>query len=118
MKTIIAGSRHIEDASVVEQAILESGFRITCVISGAAKGVDELGQAWAEKNNILIELYPALWDKFGKSAGSKRNEVMAYSGEALIALPCKHSKGTKDMLERARNRGLLIFEKELTCTKK
>lgn len=40
MKVIIAGSRTIEDGSLIEQAVQESGFAITEVVSGCAPGVD------------------------------------------------------------------------------
>lgn len=44
MKTIIAGSRDIHDADLLEQTIKQSGFEITVVVSGCAKGVDKLGK--------------------------------------------------------------------------
>ncbi len=50
MKVIIAGSRNITDYSLVKTAIQESAFEIDCVVSGMAKGVDSLGESWAEKN--------------------------------------------------------------------
>ena len=40
MKTIIAGSRDIVDYKIVEKTIINSGFNITTVISGTARGVD------------------------------------------------------------------------------
>ena len=45
MKTIIAGSRTVSDYQTIEQAIRQSGFTITEVISGGAKGVDALAEA-------------------------------------------------------------------------
>ncbi len=113
MKTIIAGSRTITDYSIVETAIQESGFEITKVISGMAKGVDTLGEQWAHHNNIDIVLCPANWDKFGKSAGYRRNIEMADIAEALIVIIENKSRGSSHMLQIAKDRGLMIFEKHI-----
>ena len=43
MKVIIAGSRNFTDYKVLQDAIKNSGFKITEVVSGGAKGVDSLG---------------------------------------------------------------------------
>lgn len=109
MITIIAGSRGINDISIVEQAIATSGFTITKVVSGTAKGVDKLGEVWAIKNDILVELMPADWDKYGKSAGYRHNLAMSEVSEALIAIWDGHSKGTKHMIDIARLKKLHIF---------
>lgn len=45
---------------------------------------------------------PADWDKHGKSAGYKRNEEMARNADALIAFWDGKSKGTKHMIDIAR----------------
>ena len=47
MKVIIAGSRGVEDYALVEEAVKQSGFDITEVVSGTARGVDLLGEHWA-----------------------------------------------------------------------
>lgn len=115
---IIAGTRHKIDPQLLEQAIAESGFDITCVISGAAQGVDLLGERWAQDRGICVRSFPADWERYGRGAGPRRNEEMACVGEALIALPCAHSKGTKDMIERARRHRLKIFQMEVPCQSK
>lgn len=109
MRVIIAGSRSITDATAVEEAILASGFHITTVVSGTAAGVDRLGEAWARRNFVLAELYPADWDSFGKRAGFVRNQRMAENAEALIAIWDGRSRGTKDMIARAVKNGLRVY---------
>lgn len=66
MKTIIAGSRTINDPSLVEQAVRKSGFKITEVLSGGARGIDQLGEAWARQNNLKVRRFPAEWNRYGK----------------------------------------------------
>lgn len=115
MKTIIAGSRTINDYALVEEAIKESGFEITKVISGMAKGVDILGERWAHNNNIGIHLCPAKWKRedgtVDRSAGYKRNVEMAEIADALIVIILDDSKGSTHMLNIAKEKGLKIFEK-------
>ena len=62
LKTIVAGSRSVSDYSSVSAAIKESNFQISEIVSGTAKGVDSLGERWAEENNIPIKRFPAPWD--------------------------------------------------------
>lgn len=112
MKTIIAGSRNINDLRLLEKTIEESGFKITEVVCGGARGVDNLGRKWAGNGNrIPVKLFIPNWDLFGKSAGYKRNVEMADYGEALIALWDGKSKGTKHMIDIAKRKGLKIFFK-------
>lgn len=55
MKTIIAGSRDIDDYNAIKTAITNSGYVVTEVVSGRAKGVDKLGEKWATDNNIPVK---------------------------------------------------------------
>lgn len=47
-------------------------------------------------------------DLYGKSAGYKRNSEMAEIADALIAFWDCSSKGTKDMIDIAKNKNLLV----------
>jgi len=108
MRTIIAGSRNIIDYSILIKAVNSLSWNITSVVSGTARGVDHLGELYAEKKGIGLELYPADWDKYGKSAGYKRNELMADNAEALLAIWDGQSKGTKHMIDIAKRKGLEV----------
>ena len=109
MKTIIAGSRSIKQSVVVQRAIKQSNFHITEVFSGNARGVDTLGERWAEDNRIPIKYFPADWKAHQKSAGPIRNQAMANEADALIAVWDGDSRGTADMIHRAEKNGLLVF---------
>lgn len=108
MRTIIAGSRNITDMKHLLTALSVCGWVPTVVISGTAQGADQLGEKWASNSDIPCERYPADWDKYGKSAGYKRNEQMAGVAEALIALWDGKSKGTKHMIDIALRNGLRV----------
>jgi len=120
MKTIIAGSRNITAAKSVEDAIKESGFEITEVVCGSARGVDTLGELWAKANKIPVRYFPAEWKKFGLSAGHKRNAQMAEYAEALILVWDGRSKGSKSMRDlaekTAEKRSFKIYEKKIVVS--
>lgn len=113
MRVIIAGSRAITDIYYVRQAIYHSGFLITEVICGCAKGVDSLGRDWAKDNGIGVREVPAIWrgrdGVYNPKAGFERNRRMAGYADALIAVWDGESGGTKNMIDEARKRGIQIF---------
>ncbi|HMA37544.1 MAG TPA: SLOG family protein [Chloroflexia bacterium] len=112
MKTIIAGSRTLHGVELVEEAVRRSGFTVGTVISGTASGIDRAGEAWAEQHNIPVVRRPANWDRFGKSAGYRRNEQMAQIADAAIVITmgdAAASPGAHHMIDIARKRGLKLF---------
>lgn len=108
LKVIIAGSRTITDYNEVHLAVQRSGFNISEVVCGMARGVDSLGKIYAENNNIPIAQFPALWDTYGKQAGFMRNEEMAKYADALILVWDGRSKGSQHMLNLAKKYNLSI----------
>jgi hypothetical protein len=109
MKVIIAGSRDCEDYPSLLAAIRLSMFDITEVVSGHARGVDQMGERWAEEHGIPVKLFPAEWGKYGKSAGPKRNLQMAEYSDAAILLWDGMSRGTRSMRDIATSKGLTLF---------
>lgn len=109
MKVIIAGSRNIIDYNLLEYAIERSGFDITEVVGGGAKGADELGMIWATQNDIKFIKFPADWSTYGKAAGPIRNRQMAEYADALIALWDAESMGTRNMIDEAHKRNLKVY---------
>lgn len=109
MRTIIAGPRTLTDAGLIARAVEASGFVVTTVISGHARGIDRLGERWAKTQGIPVELYPANWDALDLAAGSVRNREMVAVAEALIAIWDGVSTGTKDCIDAARAAGLKVF---------
>lgn len=103
-KVIIAGSRDFNDYIRLEKELdyllkdkIEEGYTIL-IVSGRAKGADQLGERYARNRNFDIEMHPADWNKYGRRAGMIRNSEMAYSGDALVAFWDGESRGTKQMI--------------------
>lgn len=111
MRTIIAGSRNITDVSIVYNAIKESNFKIKKIISGGARGVDKIGEHYAKEYGLTLQIFNADWS-LGKRAGILRNEEMAKNADALI-LVHNGSRGSLNMLERAKFHGLNIYVRKV-----
>lgn len=109
MKTIVAGPRGIDNFEIVKEAIEKSQFEITEIISGCARGVDTLGEQYAEQNNISVKKFPAEWSIRGRAAGVIRNREMGEYADALIAIWDGESRGTKNMIDIAEKKKLKIF---------
>jgi len=115
MRCIIAGSRTITDWQLVAAAVAASGFPISQVISGGARGVDALGERWARRRGIRLRRFPADWSRFGRRAGTVRNEEMARAaaaapeGGCLVAVWDGVSRGTRHMIDLARQHGLAVY---------
>jgi hypothetical protein len=110
---IVAGSRHIQDPHQVNAALAASGFTVTEVVSGTCRGVDKLGEAWAEARAIPVRCFPPEWRRYGKRAGPVRNEAMvryaAAHGGALVAIWDGVSPGTAHSIRYARQHGLPVY---------
>ena len=108
MKVIICGTRTTDELAV-DLAIQASGFDVTEVVCGDAKGVDTLGAAWAEAKGIPVRHFPADWRRLGRSAGFQRNKQMGDYAEAVVAVWDGASNGTAHMIRYARARGLAVY---------
>lgn len=126
MKVIIAGSRGIgtapsdwdygradrkieADYAFLKNVIQQSGFTITLVVSGTARGVDTLGERYAKDYGIPVKKFPADWAKHKTAAGPIRNREMANYADALIALWDGESRGTSHMISEMQGKGKPVF---------
>jgi len=110
MKVIIAGGRDFNNYELLKvrcDNILSKQNEII-IVSGGAKGADSLGERYANDKGYSLEIYPAEWDKYGKSAGYKRNVLMSENADSLIAFWDGKSRGTKHMIDIATKNGLNV----------
>lgn len=105
MKVVVAGSRSITDYVLVEQAISSSGLVVTEIVSGGARGVDNLGEQYANSNDVNLKIFKADWSRYGKAAGPIRNGQMADYADAAVIVWDGKSSGTKNMIEQMKKRG-------------
>ena len=112
-KVIIAGPRDFNDYFFLYEkcAHLLQNYKPQDlqIVSGGAKGVDALGERFAEEMGIDVKQFPADWS-IGLKAGPIRNRQMAQYADALIAFQPKEckTKGTVNMMNTARELGLKV----------
>jgi len=111
MKLIIAGGRNFTNYQKLKQTcdhLLQNQTNIEIVSGAYYKGADKLGEQYAKERGYKITQFPANWNKYGKAAGPKRNQQMANYADALIAFWDGKSKGTKNMIDLAKQGGLKV----------
>lgn len=113
-KVIIAGGRDFNNYRLLTRKVdyflsekYKTGEEIQ-VVCGGARGADDLGRDYAEDRDIDVALFPADWNKHGKSAGYIRNQQMGDYADALIAFWDGESRGTKNMIDIMNKLGKLV----------
>lgn len=112
-KVIIAGCRNFNDYPLLKErceCYLQNKIKThnVIIVSGHASGADPLGEQFAKEHRLSCKLHPADWDKHGRAAGPIRNAQMAGIPDALIAFWDGKSRGTKSMIELAKQKGLRV----------
>lgn len=127
MRVIVCGSRRWHDREKIAHRLFDLPVT-SMVIHGGATGADRIAGQEAEKLGLRVAVYPADWhdhDRTGESgvrchcqpgqetcpaAGLRRNERMACNADAdlLIAFWDGNSRGTQDMIDRARAHGITV----------
>lgn len=111
MKVIIAGSRNFTDYQKLKKEcnqFLLYKKNIEIVSGDHYKGADKLGIQYANEKGFNLIKFPAEWNKFGKTAGPIRNNKMAIFSDVLIAFWDGKSRGTKNMICLASQKGLKV----------
>ena len=110
MKLLIAGSRGFHDFNrlriEVNDFIEELNIEIEAIISGTASGADRLGERYAFRNEIPLIRMPADWNTFGRYAGRERNTRMALKADIAIIFWDGASKGSYDMINKCKKKGI------------
>jgi hypothetical protein len=110
-KVIICGTRYFSDYELLKAKCdyyLKNKESVT-IISGCAKGADSLGEQYAIEKGFELLKYPADWDRYGKSAGYKRNQQMAEIADGVIAFWDSVSKGTHHMINIAKEKNIRVI---------
>jgi hypothetical protein len=114
VSVIIAGSRDFTDYTLAKEK-LDKIFRLfylnnedVSIVSGGARGADYLGECYAKERGLKLKIFPADWDKYGKSAGYRRNSEMAQYATHLVAFWDGKSKGTHNMIDLANKNNLKV----------
>jgi hypothetical protein len=107
VKILVTGDREWTSKETIREAL--SKFpKDTIVVHGNCRGADLMADDIAKELFTEKPLaYPANWKKYGKAAGVLRNQQMLDENTDIRVVLAFHndiekSKGTKDMLKRAK----------------
>lgn len=115
-RILVCGSRDFGDRELLNAKLNEIKDRLgdtpMRVIAGAARGADTLAAQWAASRNIPCDEYPADWERYGKSAGYRRNEQMLNEGNPhlVVAFPQGEARGTRMMMDIAAKASVAVEE--------
>ena len=100
MKLLISGSRKIKEYDLSPH-IPEN---VDLIITGGAYGIDSIAEKYADNHKISkLILYPR-YEKYGKSAPLKRNEIMVDLADKVLVIWDGVSKGSKYTINYAKKK--------------
>lgn len=110
-RVAIVGSRDYPDPDQV-RAYVEQLPEGTVVVTGGARGVDKVAEEAARARGLPVEVLPADWERYGRSAGMRRNYEVLQRADEVAAFWNGESPGTQHMIELAQSSGrpLQIFQ--------
>ena len=107
MKIAFVESRVFNDKNLVISKVCElkakykSDRNPFILVSGGARGVDNWAEMCARGLGVKCRIFPADWDKYGKSAGYKRNKDIVKNADLILVFWDGKSKGTKHSIDLA-----------------
>lgn len=106
-RVAIVGSRDFPDLEAV-RAYVRALPRGTVIVSGGARGVDRAAAQEGRRLGLeVVELF-ADWDRLGRRAGIVRNRRVLDFCDRVVAFWDGVSRGTRDVIEEARRRGIPV----------
>lgn len=130
MRVLVCGDRNWDDEIAIYYLLTgiacEKPDEPLTVIQGMAKGADNFANVWAETwskmqqrdaprgmAKVTNEPYPADWETHHRAAGPIRNQKMLVEGKPDVVYAFHddigHSKGTRDMVNRAVKAGVPTY---------
>ena len=100
---LIAGSRGFNDYETLKKycnlLLCRQKDKSICIVSGGARGADALAERYAREQGYELKVFPAQWDKYGTSAGYRRNKEMheyisSFGNRGVVCFWDGKSKGT------------------------
>jgi hypothetical protein len=99
----------------VMDTYLAPEYQPLSIISGGARGADNLAEEWAKERKVPIQVFPVTpheWGKYGKRAGYLRNQKMLDEGKPDLVIAFRGGKGTRMMIELAEQAGVKVEKVE------
>lgn len=101
MKIAVIGSRGINVRDLGQY--LPEG--VTEIISGGARGVDTSAREYALANGIKLTEFLPDYEKYGRAAPLKRNDLIIEAADLVMAFWDGKSRGTAYVIKKCRSTG-------------
>src|SRR3990167_971202 len=102
MRIAIVGSRGYKDLDGIE-LFMRLLPKDSIIVSGGAPGVDRHAEKIAKMIGLECEIFKADWDKYGKSAGVIRNQIIVKNSDYIVCFYDGSSRGTDGTIKLAKN---------------
>lgn len=118
-RVLVTGSRYWVDRCVIFDALANwlntavMSDRYPVLVHGGARGADSLADSVWRQWGFPVEVHPADWETYGKSAGHRRNAGMVARGADICpAFPIGESRGTRGCMALAEKAGITVIVHE------
>lgn len=101
MKLLIAGSRSITAFDLSPYVPVD----VDLIITGGAKGVDALAEAYAGERRIPTLTVKPCYERYGRAAPILRDEEMVDMADSVLVIWDGVSRGSKHTADYARKKG-------------
>lgn len=108
-RVLVCGGRDFTDRVKVFRTLDALCPQPTLIIHGAARGADRLASQWAASRGVAQLSMPADWDRYGRSAGYRRNAEMLSIGQPHLVVAFPGGPGTRMMSDIARKAGVEVI---------
>jgi hypothetical protein len=116
MTILCCGDRNWKDKRKIKRTLKLFLWSAKTVVHGGANGADKLSGKAAKELGFVVRKHKAEWKKYGKAAGPIRNQKMLDEEDPNVVIAfhsnLKRSKGTKDMVARAKKADILVIRVE------
>jgi hypothetical protein len=118
MNIAVVGSRDLVDYKIVEDVLFSTvNPEGDVIVSGGAKGADQLAEHFANENSIPKIIHRPNYDEYGKAAPFVRNQLIVDDADYMVAFWDGVSKGTKDSIDKAKKKGIQVLHIQITIPK-
>ena len=110
-KLAIVGGRDFSDYELMKRTLDEyqKTHTVIEIVSGGARGADSLGAQFAREHGIKLTEFLPDWNRYGKSAGFRRNGSIVMNSDEVIAFWDGQSRGTANTISIARTFGKPVY---------
>ena len=121
MRVLVCGGRDFIYLRMMVRALdaLHAEYTFTSLIHGDAPGADQFSAHWARMRQFTreqIKAFPADWKRYGRAAGSLRNQQMLDEGKPALVVAFGGGHGTAHMVRIARSAGVKVLEVSIDGT--